>query len=56
MKAFIASPTRLAAQAGCGYAWLNFMHSSHTGQEPKAHGHTSDRSFEYSAQPGEGHV
>lgn len=39
MKTAIASPTRLAAQAGCGYAWLNAMHSSRLGFEPKALDH-----------------
>ncbi len=44
----IASPTRLAAQAWCGCARLNVMHSSRLGFEPKA--------LDYSAPPGEGHV
>jgi hypothetical protein len=44
----IASPTCSAAQAWCGYARLNAMHSSRLGFEPKV--------LDYFAQPGEDHV
>lgn len=44
----IASPTRLAAQAWCGCARLNAMHSSRLGFEPKA--------LDYFSSPGEVYV
>jgi hypothetical protein len=48
MNAFIASPIYQAAQAGCGYAWLNGLHSSRLGFGPKA--------LDDISSPGEDHV